>query len=110
MKAYKYNALLWHLIAAMDSGKYDSLTFEEVYRHTEAGSIKALVVDRFGSDIPLSILEPQEWAELSDLWANLANAVDARRKFGVESRGICLLMAYTLEGLQQSLHAEKEAA
>jgi len=37
---------------------------------------------------------------VSDTWASINNAIDASRKFGVERRGICLLMAYALESLQ----------
>ena len=100
MKAHKYRFLLWQFIGAMDTGKYDSLTLEEVHRHADAGTIPAFLVDRFGSDLDLSMIEPQDWAEISERWANISNAVDSRRKFGVENRGICLLLAYTLECLQ----------
>jgi hypothetical protein len=100
MRPHKYRYLLWQFIAAMDTGKYDSLTLEEVQRHADARTIPAFLVDRFGSDLDLSMIEPQDWSAISDAWANLSNAVDARRKFGVENRGICLLMAYTQECLQ----------
>lgn len=43
---------------------------------------------------------------MSDAWAEIANAVDAKRKFGVE-KGMCLLLAYALESLQRSLREEK---
>lgn len=102
MKPYKYRFLLWQFIAAMDTGKYDSVTFEEVHRHAEAGTIPAFLIDRFGSDLDLSMVEPQDWGVISENWASIANVVDARRKFGVENKGLCLLMAYTLESLQQS--------
>jgi hypothetical protein len=100
MKAYKYRFLLWQFIAAADSGEYDTLSVEEVSRHAAAGTIPAFLVDRFGSDLDLSIFEPQDWIVLSEAWESIDNAIDARRKFGVEKRGICLLMAYALQSLQ----------
>jgi hypothetical protein len=46
------------------------------------------------------MIERSDWDEISERWAGISNAVDSRRKFGVENRGVCLLMAYTLECLQ----------
>jgi hypothetical protein len=100
MKAYKYKHLLWQFIGAIDTGKYDSLTTDEVHRHADAGTIPAFLVDRFGTDLDLSMIERSDWDEISERWAGISNAVDSRRKFGVENRGVCLLMAYTLECLQ----------
>jgi hypothetical protein len=107
MKAYKYRFLLWQFIGAADSGKYDALSIEEVSRHAAAGTIPSFLIDRFGSDLDLSIFEPQDWIAISETWGNIDNAVNASRKFGVERRGICLLMAYALESLQMM---ERETA
>jgi hypothetical protein len=109
MKAYKYRFLLWQLIAALDSGKCDSLSIADVYRHAYAGTSSAFLIDRFGpiSECPmdLSIFDPPDWVALSEYWASLANAVDARRKFGVEKKGISLLMAYTLQSMRDAEEA-----
>jgi hypothetical protein len=51
-------------------------------------------------------MEPQDWMVLADTWARIANAVDAKRKFGVENKGIYLLMAYALESCQMLTSAE----
>ncbi len=109
MKAYKYRHLLWQFISALDSGKYDKLDIEEVRRHANAGTISAFLIDRFGTDCDFSIFEPSDWAAISATWANIANAADARRKFGVENKGISLLMAYALESFQQLLREESQA-
>ncbi len=109
MKPYKYRFLLWQFIAAADNGKYDGITIEEVMRHAEAETIPAFLVDRFGSDLDLSIFECQDWQTISETWASIYNAIDAGRKFGVEHKGICLLMAYTLESLQM-MESEKAVA
>jgi hypothetical protein len=106
MKA-NYRFLLWQLIAALDSGKYDSLDIDEVKRHANAGTISTFLVDRFGAD--LSVLEPQDWTIIGETWASIANVVDARRKFGVENKGISLLMAYALQSLQMAESEEKKA-
>jgi hypothetical protein len=97
---YKYRSLLWQFIAAMDSGKYNSLDIADVKLHANAGTMSAFLVDRFGDDLDLSLFEAADLASLNETWASIANAVDARRKFGVENKGICLLMAYALESMQ----------
>ncbi|AMB48407.1 MULTISPECIES: hypothetical protein [Methylobacteriaceae] len=38
-------------------------------------------------------------------WQDMENAVDARRKFGVEHRGLPLLVAFLLEGIQRRARA-----
>lgn len=91
---------MWEFIAASDMEKYDSVTATEVARSAEAGTIRAFLQERFGSDLDFSLLKPEDWAAVTETWANLANAVDARRKFGVQNRGVSLLMAYTLQSLQ----------
>jgi len=42
---------------------------------------------------------------LIDEWRNFANAIDAKRKFGIEKNGLCLLLAYVIEGMRQRLRA-----
>ena len=108
IKPHLYRYMLWEFIAAMDSGEYDNLDIEEVKCHAAAGTIGAFIVDRF-SGYDFSVFEPQHWVEVGEAWANLANAVDARRKFGVENKGITLLMAYALQSMQALEYEEKKS-
>ena len=39
--------------------------------------------------------------QLLEEWKGLLNAVDAGRKFGVRRSGLCLLVAYLIEGIQR---------
>lgn len=100
MKPYKYKFMLWQLIAACDSGEYDTLSLEEVQRHANAGTIASFMVEKFGRNSDFSIFEPSDWTIIGETWCSIANAVDTGRKFGVNEKGICLLMAYALESLQ----------
>ena len=110
MKTYKYRFLLWQLIAALDTGKYDSLSIYEVKHHADAGTISAFLIDRFGGEADFSMFEPKDWTDINETWSSIANAVDASRKFGVENKGIALLMAYTLQSIQQQESEERKAA
>ena len=56
------------------------------------------------------MFEPKDWTDINETWSSIANAVDASRKFGVENKGIALLMAYTLQSIQQQESEERKAA
>ncbi len=48
----------------------------------------------------LSLMEPSDWEELSEEWQGFEHAIDAGRKMGVSNRGLCLLLAYSLQSTQ----------
>ena len=105
MRPYKYRFMLWQLISACDTGKYDSLSIDEVQRHANSGTIASFMIDTFDTHCDFSIFEPSDWTIIGETWGNIANAIDPSRKFGVDNKGICLLMAYALES-QQMLESE----
>lgn len=91
----------------LDTGRYDTITLEDVTSHIEDGSILQFLKQRADEDVDLS-------AHLDDglMYGNferfyiahlrsLLNVADAGRKWGVENRGLCLLIAMTNEIVQQ---------
>ncbi len=106
MRTSQFRFLLWQFIACSDSGKYDNISFSEVYRHANDETISSFLIDCFGKDLDVSIIDASDWATLNSEWGSMANAIDARRKFGVSKRGLSLLMAYTLESIQQRRRPE----
>lgn len=95
--------LAFYLNGAIDSGRYDVLAIEEVRKAIQEGTIFAFLKTKLGSDIDLSIFDADAAAkaELLAEWQDMDNAIDARRKFGVEHRGLPLLIAFLLEGIQR---------
>lgn len=67
------------------------------------GTIFDFLRQRLGNDIDLSILKKEDEAELLAEWRDFLAAVNARRKMGVEMRGLPLLIANLLEGIQRRL-------
>ena len=57
---------------------------------------KTFLIDHFGSDLDLSMIEPTDWNSLEDEWERFASALE----FGIENKGTCRLLAYALQGLQ----------
>ena len=98
MNETKYRFLLWQLIAAMDHGIH--MDINEVKRHAESETISSFMRERL-PDADFSIFDASDWKTITERFYNMDNAIDARRKFGVEKNGMCLLMAWTLQGLQE---------
>lgn len=100
MRASRFRFLLWQFFACSDSGKYDDTTVGEIYSRARTETLSTIILDRFGRDLDVSTIDESDWATLNVEWSNMANAIDAARKFGVSKRGINLLMAYALQSMQ----------
>lgn len=110
MEAGKYRLLLWQLIGALDTGNYDKLSIDDVTAHARAGASDSFLKKQFGANFDFSTMKPEDWLALNERWLNIENAVDVKRKFGVENKGIALLIAYTLECFQSLDNAGKNGA
>ena len=91
----------WALIRAIDSKRGRELTVARTKAMVESGEILNFLEKEFGTEFDISLLDNGNRAELLRDWQDLAIAVNERRKFGVVNDGMCLLVAYTLEGLQR---------
>lgn len=91
----------FYINGAIDSGKYNHITFDDVAKQIEAGTIFAYLQRELNGDIDISIFDDSKRQELLSEWQDILGAVSARRKFGVERTGLCLLVAYLLEGIQR---------
>jgi len=101
MRLSKLTFLAFYLNGAVDTGKYDDISIDDVQREIVAGTIFDYLGKTLGEDIDLSVLEAPDRAALLTEWQDLEAAVNARRKFGIEHKGLTLLVAYLLEGIQR---------
>lgn len=101
MRITNLTVLGFYINAAIDSGKYDHITNSAVQDEIAAGTIFQFLRDKLGTDIDLSLLDAKKEAQLLTEWQDMVNAIDARRKMGIENRGLTLLMGYLLEGIQR---------
>jgi hypothetical protein len=98
MRLVHLTTLAFGLNAALDARQ--GLDIALTRKSIDDGSVFDLLQAQI-PNIDLSIVRhrPEE-KEIKLAWENLANAVDAKRKFGVQSDGVCLLLAYTIELIQ----------
>lgn len=96
---YKFTFLLWQFNMLLDTGKYDDVSVIEMKTRIRKGTISDFLKDSF-PDADFSMIDAQDWLYLNREWSGLADVVDEDRKMGVVNRGVCLLLAYTINGLQ----------
>ena len=101
MTEAKYRSLLWELITASDSGRYDSLTIEDVQAHARAGAISILLGNLFHATADFSFLSQDDWTDLNYQVAAMMSIEDAPWMFVAKRKGITLLMALALQGIEQ---------
>jgi hypothetical protein len=97
--------MLLELNHLLDTGKYDSISVKEVKDHIHAGTVLEFLQQRAAEDIDLSPYETTVHGNFKAFYGSyLLNLVYAyggneRRKWGVENRGLCLLIAWTTQVL-----------
>jgi len=101
MKIVRMTFLGFYLNGAAGSGRYDDISIADMKQAIRAGTVFDVLERRLGHDVDLSILDNDDRAELLREWRGLADDVDEDRKLCVERNGLCLLVAYLLEGIQQ---------
>lgn len=97
----KLTTLIFELNAMMDRGHI--LDLAETESRIEDGSLIRFLAERFKGEIDLSLIQGPEGAPIvQGLQALLgAHAGRERRKWGVERNGLCLLIAWVTELIQQ---------
>lgn len=107
LTASSFTLLILNLNHMLDTGKYDSITIEEVHRHIKDRSVLRWLREIGKGDIDLSgHLDTDVYGNFEELYSNyLQNmaggyAGDERRRWGIEKRGLCFLIAWTNEAIQ----------
>ena len=98
--------LQFNLIAIIDAGNHEGVTFEEVKGATRTGDLFQWLSTRFPDDVDMSIYTGDHAANGRDVVKALQVAADVvegreRKKMGVEHNGICLLAALVTEVIQR---------
>jgi hypothetical protein len=108
LTASSFTLLILQLNSMLDTGKYDSITMRDVHKHINDRTVLRWLREIGKGDIDLSVHQDTEtYGDFEQLYANyLQNmsggyAGNEGRKWGVENRGLCLLIAWTNEALQQ---------
>lgn len=113
MKVSALTLLILHVNSLIDSRKYDDITINEVHNAIEGKRVLRFLKERAGKDIDLSIhldsnlygdFESYYETQLESIYGGYAGR--ERRKWGVEKSGLCLILAWTNEIIQQGQNLE----
>jgi hypothetical protein len=98
MRVTKLTFIAHELNAALGSGRFHDISYDDIWRHIEDGTIFRFLSERLGLGVPLSVLDPMDRTELLLQWENMRTCVEPFRYDGHRS-GICLLVGYLLRGI-----------
>jgi hypothetical protein len=108
MKLSALTLLILNLNLLLDTGKYDNISIDEVLIEIDKGTILKYLQDRTQRDIDLSIhMKSDTYGDFESFYVkHLQSLYDAyagneNRKWGVKNKGLCLLIAWTNEVIQQ---------
>lgn len=100
--------LILELNHLIDTKKYDDIKINEVYKWIDDENIIPSLADRAANDADLSLYgEEGPYSNFAKFYHQKMKAIadgyagDHRRKWGVENLGLCLLLAWTNELIQQ---------
>ncbi|MDD2625776.1 MAG: hypothetical protein PHR55_03360 [Bacilli bacterium] len=95
--------LAFYINSLLDQGI--DLDYNKTLFHIDNGTILEWLKDEFEDKLDLSLYEYEDKKIIVELFQELYNVVNARKKFLVENNGLSLLLAYCIEGIQR-LHCK----
>ena len=113
MKVTALTLLILEINHLIDTGRYNDISIQDVHKAIENKRVLRFLRERAGKDIDLSIhldsdtygnFEAYYEQKLNDIYGGYAG--QERRKWGVERLGLCLLLAWTNEIIQQGENLE----
>lgn len=108
MKVTALTLLVLNINSLIDSGEYSDIRIKDIHEAIEGKRVLRFLQERAGKDIDLSLhldsnvygnFESYYEAYLENIYGGYAG--QERRKWGVENSGLCLLVAWTNEIIQQ---------
>jgi hypothetical protein len=77
------------------------LPSEDVRQRINDGTLFDWLQGKFGLDMDISLHTEENLSEMLKLFQQFNNTVNSKKKMGVELNGISLLLAFSIEGIQQ---------
>jgi hypothetical protein len=105
--------LILNLNSLVDRDLHKGVSLDEAKQHIERGDVLDWLEKKFGVDMDLSIYRDRPSAhEITEGLRQIlgGNNGRERRKWGVEHNGICLLVAWVNELVQQRTWKERDRA
>lgn len=93
----------FHINGALGTGRYNDISIADIKARIRDRTVFEYLGERI-EDFDISLLTNDDQAELLAEWNGMLE-IDEARKLNVDENGLCLLMAYLLEGIQRRARA-----
>ena len=108
MKIRALTFLILQINKLIDKGKYDDISISDIHDAIEALGVLRFLKSRAGSDIDLSLhLDSNAYGNFEEFFEEQMESIyggyagQECRKWGIENSGLCLVLAWTNEIIQQ---------
>ena len=106
MRIHKLTTAAQHLNAALGSGRFNDIGYDDVVNRIVDGSIFQFLRDRLQMMVTLSLLGPADRLELLMEWEDMIGCID-RFRFDGHKNGLCLLIGFLLEGIARRSYSSR---
>jgi len=108
MEVTALTLLILHINHLIDTGKYNDISIEDVHHAIESKRVLKFLKERAGNDIDLSVhLNKNTYGDFETYYEEKLNDIYSaykgyeNKKWGVSRLGLCVLLAWTNEIIQQ---------
>jgi hypothetical protein len=101
MQTTNLTLIVFELIEAIDSGKFDDIKPQEIESHIESGDIFSFIETKLGHQLKIGFVTQTDIEETTDALQRLDIAYGPSG-FGIKNKGLCLLLAYINELIQHA--------
>ncbi|WP_207869392.1 hypothetical protein [Pseudomonas sp. 51_B] len=108
MEITALTGLILQINKVIDSGRHNNITISDIHSAIESGKTLRFLKEQCGNDIDLSfLLDSSVYGDFEALYEEQISQIyngyagDERRRWGVQNLGLCLVLAWTNEIIQQ---------
>lgn len=104
MKIHKLTLVILGVTALVDEGTHNNISIDEIHKVISSKSLIKYLSEEFEEKIDLSFLDEKDINEYEEMISNIydAHAGNESRKWGIKNNGLCLVIAWTNEVIQQN--------
>jgi hypothetical protein len=95
----KFTFLGFYFNSLVDSGEF--LDLRATHNKIRSKQLFNWLMTMYSDRLDISLFSREQLNEIEDFFESLSIVTDEARKMGIEKNGLCLLVAYCLEGAQR---------
>jgi hypothetical protein len=94
-----FTFLGFYFNSLVDAGEF--LDLQETHNKIRSKQLFDWLMSMYSDRLDISLFTKKQLGVIEDFFEGLSTTTDEARKMGIEKNGLCLLVAYCLEGAQR---------